>query len=78
MLMTRLLTLTLLLAALAVTGCNQPKPDPAPQAAEVDKIVSILTAKDATATDTNTVAATGWEHSKARSRLAPCQPLRVS
>jgi len=68
--MTRSLTLTLLLAALAVTGCNQPKPDPAPQAAEVDKIVSILTAKDAAAADTNAVAATGWGTLKGKITLS--------
>jgi hypothetical protein len=49
-----------LLAILVVSGCTKAQPDPAAQPAEVEKITSILTAKNTAATDTNAVAATGW------------------
>jgi hypothetical protein len=60
MTMTHSCSIFLLFTALAVTGCNQAKPDPAPQQAEVEKIVSILTAKDMAAAESTGAAATGW------------------
>lgn len=63
---TRSLSLTLLFTALAVSGCNQAKPDPAAQPDEVQKIVSILTKKDAATEDAAASTATGWGTFKGR------------
>lgn len=68
--MTRFCTILSLLAALAAAGCNQPKPDPAAQPAEVEKIVSILTAKDMAAAESTGAAATGWGTFKGRITLS--------
>jgi len=68
--MTRCYALTILFACFAVSGCNQPKPDPAAQPAEVEKIVSILTAKDMAAVESTGVAATGWGTLKGKITLS--------
>ncbi len=68
--MTRTLQLLSLFTLLALAGCSNAQPDPAAQPAEVEKIKSILTAKDAAAANTNTVAATGWGTLKGKITLS--------
>ncbi len=68
--MTRFCTLLSLFATLVASGCNPAKPDPAAQPAEVEKIVSILTAKDSTAVESTGPAATGWGTLKGKITLS--------
>lgn len=69
-LMRRYLQILSLCSVIALAGCSNAQPDPAAQPAEVQKIVSILTAKDAAAVENTTVAATGWGTLKGKITLS--------